>query len=537
MSPLVVASTLPPGRWFDVVIFDEASQIQPAQAISAISRGRQVVVAGDERQLPPTNFFTVVSDEEPGPEEEILTDGFESVLDVLAATLPTRRLTWHYRSRDERLIAFANPAMYDGALTTFPGTSIESSVRFEPVDGQAKVVHGATSIETTESEVDRVVELVLEHARTRPDETLGVITLGINHANRIDEALTRALRGHSEVSSFFGDERDERVFIKNLERVQGDERDAIILSVGYGKTPHGRVLHHFGPLNLEGGERRLNVAMTRARQRMTVVSALRAVDLDPERLRARGAQMLREFLAYAESGGTDVASVARTGPAAVVDPLRLDLAARLRDAGLTVHEDYGTARHRIDLVVEDPYHRGRGLVAVETDGPRYAALRSTRDRDRLRPEQLERLGWQHLRVWSTDLFRDPAREISRIVALARDDRHVGDPGQDDPAPEAGDGQHSADAIGSDAGHDSGPDPDAGADRTQTEKPTAPEPVAARGRRKRRRVFRKGTGAAASLDREDFGSPRDELDLGWGEAPRDESSRDRWLEAQRPPHYE
>jgi hypothetical protein len=534
MSPLVVASTLPPGRWFDVVIFDEASQIQPAQAISAISRGRQVVVAGDERQLPPTNFFTVVSDEESAADEEVFTDGFESILDILAAALPTRRLTWHYRSRDERLIAFANQAMYDGALTTFPGTSIESSVRFEPVDGLAKVVHGETSIETTESEVDRVVDLVLEHARTRPDETLGVITLGITHRNRIDEALTRALRGSPDVAGFFAEDRDERFFVKNLERVQGDERDAIILSVGYGKTPHGRVLHHFGPLNLEGGERRLNVAMTRARQRMTVVSALRAADLDPDRLRSRGAQMLREFLAYAESGGTNVPAPARTGAAAVVDPLRQDLAARLRHAGLTVHEDYGTARHRIDLVVEDPWHRGRGLVAVETDGPRYAARRSTRDRDRLRPEQLERLGWEHLRVWSTDLFRDPAREISRIVALARDDRRVGDPFE--PAAEPVDVGGPADDH--DVEEHSTTEPDIGAGGPEADEPAEAEPAGVRGRRKRRRVFRKGTGAAASLDSsEDYGPPPEELDLGWGDAPRDESSRDRWLEAQRPPHYE
>ena len=537
MSPLVVASTLPPGRWFDVVIFDEASQIQPAQAISAISRGRQVVVAGDERQLPPTNFFTVVSDEEPSADDEVLTDGFESILDILAAALPTRRLTWHYRSRDERLIAFANQAMYEGALTTFPGTSIESSVRFEPVAGQAKVVHGATSIETTESEVDRVVELVLEHARTRPDETLGVITLGITHANRIDEALTRALRAAPDVAAFFAEDRDQRFFVKNLERVQGDERDAIILSVGYGKTPHGRVLHHFGPLNLEGGERRLNVAVTRARQRMTVVSALHAVDLDPDRLRSRGAQMLRDFLAYAESGGTNLPSVARTGPAAVVDPLRQDLATRLRQAGLTVHEDYGSAGHRIDLVVEDPWHSGRGLVAVETDGPRYAARLSTRDRDRLRPEQLERLGWHHLRVWSTDLFRDPAREISRIVALARDDRRVGDPAPQEPDAEPVDEQDRVEDAGVDAEDAAGPGPAPDGDAPGTDEPKSPEPVPARGRRKRRRVFRKGTGAAASLDSEDYGPASDELDLGWGDVPSDAPARDRWLEAQRPPHYE
>src|SRR4051794_19998151 len=416
MSPLVVASTLPPGRWFDVVIFDEASQVQPAQAISAISRARQVVVAGDERQLPPTNFFTVVADDEgttSTPPDETLTEGFESVLDVLAAALPTRNLSWHYRSRDERLIAFANQSMYDGRLTTFPGTSLGSAVTFEPVDGQAVVQPGVDTIETTDGEVARVVELVLEHARTRRTESLGVIALGIKHADRLEEAITGALRTAPDVAAFFDDSRDERFFVKNLERVQGDERDAIILSIGYGKTPHGRVLHRFGPLNIEGGERRLNVAVTRARARMTVVSALRAADLDPSRLKARGALMLRDFLAYAESGGSarDEGTLFATAPA-TADPLRHDLAERLRREGLTVHEDYGTASHRIDLAVEDPYHRARGLVAVETDRARYGALRSARDRDRLRPAQRRRRGGVQGGVWTPGVFRAPARETA-----------------------------------------------------------------------------------------------------------------------------
>ncbi|WP_404391816.1 AAA domain-containing protein [Humibacillus xanthopallidus] len=559
MSPLVVASTLPPGKWFDVVIFDEASQVQPAQAISAISRARQVVVAGDERQLPPTNFFTVVSDDEGAasatPADETLTDGFESVLDVLSAALPTRDLTWHYRSRDERLIAFANAQMYDGRLTTFPGTAIDSAVVFEPVDGQAVVQAGVDTIETTDGEVARVVELVLEHARTRPNESLGVIALGIRHATRLDEAVTNALRDAPELAAFFADDRDERFFVKNLERVQGDERDAIILSIGYGKTPHGRVLHRFGPLNIEGGERRLNVAITRARSRMTVVSALRATDLDPTRLKARGALMLRDFLAYAEAGGGrgDEDTLFANAPT-TTDPLRSDLAARLRREGLTVHEDFGTANHRIDLVVEDPYHRGRGLLAVETDGPRYAALHSTRDRDRLRPDQLMRLGWLHERAWTTDLFRDPAREIARIVTIVKaiqppapqppDDTVT--PGEDEGAADAevDAGADTTGAAASDGGGGDDGSATSGAD-------SAPAAGAAKAKRKRRRVFRKGTGAAAEPDGDGTGASgavpsepgpalgrsSDELDLGWGERPTGSGVGDTWLQEQRPPHYE
>ncbi|GGM96569.1 hypothetical protein GCM10009721_24030 [Terrabacter tumescens] len=548
MSPLVVASTLPPGRWFDVVIFDEASQVQPAQAISAISRARQVVVAGDERQLPPTNFFTVVSDDESdaaAPADETLTEGFESVLDVLAAALPTRNLNWHYRSRDERLIAFANEAMYDGRLTTFPGTSLDSAVTFEPVDGQAVVQPGVDTIETTDGEVARVVELVLEHARTRPAESLGVIALGIKHADRLEEAITEALRTAPDVAAFFDDARDERFFVKNLERVQGDERDAIILSIGYGKTPHGRVLHRFGPLNIEGGERRLNVAITRARSRMAVVSALRAIDLDPGRLKARGALMLRDFLAYAEGGGGagDEDTLFASAPV-TSDPLRHDLAERLRRHGLTVHEDYGTASHRIDIAVEDPYHRGRALIAVETDGERYAALRSTRDRDRLRPEQLARLGWVHERVWSTDVFRDPAREIARIVNLARSSppppaaeaaEETSGPVEEPQAKQGSDADATSDGAGDAASSDEGSTAAAAVPATQE----APAP-----KRKRRRVFRKGTAAAESTSETDGSEPGaalgrsgDELDLGWGERPSSSGLGDRWLQEQRPPHYE
>jgi len=504
MSPLVVASILPAGRWFDVVIFDEASQIPPAQAVSAISRATQVVVAGDERQLPPTSFFTAATDEDAtaDPADDSLTEGFESILDVLSAALPVRRLTWHYRSLDERLVSFANAQMYDGALVTFPGTSDEAVVRLEVVDGSAPVQPGLEAIESTQAEVDRVVKLVLSHARTRPNESLGVIALGIKHATRIDLALRSALVGAEGVGDFFDEDVAERFFVKNLERVQGDERDAIILSIGYGKTPHGRVLHRFGPLNLEGGERRLNVAITRARRRMTVVSSFTAADLDPTRLKARGALMLRDFLSYAADGGSQPAPEAPAGPGsrptradairvvAPLDPLVADLASRLRAVGLVVHVSYGTSAQRLDLAVEDPHRRGRVLVAVETDGPRYAAMSSTRDRDRLRIEQLRRLGWEHVRVWSTDLFRDPARDVARVSAAVRAASEALRVGEDATAPQSLEepAQKAADP-----------------NRQATSTRSKPEQT------------------------------RDDTDAGWGERPR-EGSHDQWLREQRPPHW-
>ena len=444
MSPLVVAGALPPGTLFDVVIFDEASQIPPAQAVSAIARAHQVVVAGDDRQLPPTTFFTSAADD---PADEVaiegsevnLTSGFESVLDVLAAVVPVRRLAWHYRSADERLIAFPNDHLYDGRLVTFPGTGADSPLRVEHVDGVGVLTEGSEGVETTTTEVERVVSLVLEHARTRPGESLGVIALGITHATRLEEAIRAAVAAEADLAPFFDEERAERFFVKNLERVQGDERDAIILSIGYGKTPHGRVIYRFGPINQEGGERRLNVAITRSRRRMTVVSALRSDDLDPERLNSRGARMLRDFLAYAERAGRGELPPTVSARGGELPLVMHEMARGLRGHGLVVHEGYGHGEAPVDLAIEDPDNPGVLALAVESDGPQYAALATVRDRDRLRAEHLARLGWVHHRVWTADVFRDPARDVSAIVRLAhrRDPAPAGqlalEPAADSPA--------------------------------------------------------------------------------------------------------
>jgi len=507
MSPLVVASTLPAGQWFDVVIFDEASQIPPAQAISAISRASQVVVVGDELQLPPSGFsIAAVDDEGVVPSSEAASgDRDTSILDVLAAVLPTHRLTWHYRSLDERLVSFSNARMYEGSLITFPGTGDEAVVRLEVVNGSGPVQPGVEAIESTPAEVDRVVQLVLAHSRRRSGESLGVIALNSHHATLIDDALRLALGDGlgAGVGDFFDQDRPERFFVKSLDRVQGDERDAVILSVGYGKTPHGRVLHHFGALNLEGGERRLNVAITRARRRMTVVSSFGAGDLDPARLKAPGACMLRDFLSHAAQGGAQTPSSGRVGsdsdsvgigadegvgPGAHRDPLVANLASRLRAEGLVVHFRYGTSAQPLELAVEDPQQAGRVLVVVETDGLPYAAMSSTRDRDRLRVEQLRRFGWEHVRVWSTDLFRDPARDVARVSAAVR--------------------------AASAARPVRTPVP---ADRRHGDAQEADQK------------------AQFAVSGHQLEQSRDDTDAGWGES-HDEDLQDEWLRNQRPPHW-
>ncbi len=345
MSPLIVSQVLPLSRLFDLVIFDEASQVVPADAIGSIIRAHQVVVAGDDRQLPPTSFFRQSDAGDCGDDDDedsvSLSAGFESILDALRPLLPTCPLSWHYRSRDERLVAFSNERIYGGALTTFPGVARDDCLRHVVVDPSRHVGAprpGGGEERSVAAEVDEVVRLILEHARVRPGESLGVIALGLRHAERVDAAVRAALASgnFADVEAFFAEDVPEPFFVKNLERVQGDERDAIILSVGYGKHPDGRMRYQWGPLLRDGGERRLNVAATRARRRLTVVSSFSSHDVDPGRLTKAGARMLADYLEYAGSGGTPVAaSGARAAGhgGAGTDAFTTDVAARLAQLG------------------------------------------------------------------------------------------------------------------------------------------------------------------------------------------------------------
>ena len=419
MSPLVVAQLLPltASPPFDVVVFDEASQIPPADAISSLLRGRQAVVAGDPKQLPPGSFFTSSSEDEEEDEghDAPLTEDVESILDVMSVLLQSTRgrrmLGWHYRSRDERLIAFSNHHVYDRSLTTFPGAIPDECVTHVEVPFSV----GASSISGSYSpEVEQVVELVLLHAAERSDESLGVIALGSVHANRIAEALRLRRRDRPELDDFFSETNQEPFFVKNLERVQGDERDAIILTIGYGRTADGRMRYNFGPINQEGGWRRLNVAVTRAKRRMTAVSCFSADDMDPERLHNDGVRMLRDYIAYAGSGGRVLGSVDTEAPP--LNPFELDIKRRLEARGMSLQTQYGVSGYRIDFAVMHPQERGRPILAIEADGAQYHSAQSTRDRDRLRQENLERLGWRFHRIWSTEWFHNPELEADRAYA-------------------------------------------------------------------------------------------------------------------------
>ncbi|MFL5963285.1 MAG: AAA domain-containing protein [Gaiellaceae bacterium] len=444
MSPLVVSQLLPPKQYFDVVIFDEASQVTPSDAIPSLLRGRQLVIAGDEKQLPPTAFFVSESpeeededgDEQATPRPSVAgTVGFESILDALGSLLRPRMLRWHYRSRDERLIAFSNAHIYDRMLVTFPGVGGDQILR------HVLIPHDPTAATNSPSpEVDAVVDLMFEHARERPGESLGVIAMGMKHADRIDECRLQRLREdadlEAEVGDFFREDKEERFFVKNLERVQGDERDAIILSIGYGKNARGDLPYHFGPLLSEGGERRLNVAITRAKHRITLVSSFSTRDMDPERSKAPGVELLRQYLQYVDSGGENLGDAIIDKPA--LNPFEVDVRDTLNRHGLKLVAQYGSSGYWIDYAVAHPTQPGRFVLAIECDGATYHSSESARDRDRLRQEQLERVGWRFHRIWSSEWFYNRDKCVGKVLDAYRQAVESADredaPGANEPTP-------------------------------------------------------------------------------------------------------
>lgn len=410
-SPLSVSQLLDANRrYFDVVIFDEASQVLPEDAVPAILRAERVVVAGDKYQLPPTTFFAAGADDS-DEDSESPAEGFESLLDLMSSFIEPRMLEWHYRSQCEELISFSNKHIYSDRLVTFPNSSPSSCIShvFVPSmsgkDGQE---------ESASQEVLAVVDLVLKHATDYPNQTLGVITMGIKHANRIQASLDEALKNRPELGSFFDDSRPDRFFIKNIERVQGDERDAIILSVGYGKDRSGNLPYRFGPLLYQGGERRLNVAITRAKQRLTLVSSFEHFDMDPSRSKSRGVELLRLYLQYAASKGRLLGDAGHSD--VPLNPFEQDIFDALEAKGISLIPQWGASSYRIDMVAKHPDRAGQFVLAIECDGATYHSLPTARERDRLRQQQLEALGWRFHRIWSTDWFSRRDSEIEKAVA-------------------------------------------------------------------------------------------------------------------------
>lgn len=414
MSPLSVAQYLAPGQVkFDLVVMDEASQLKPEDAIGALARGGQIVIVGDPKQLPPTTFFQRINldgEEEEDDSQTAIEEG-ESILDV-ASTLfqPVRRLRWHYRSRHHSLIAFSNKEFY-GDLVVFPSAYNEDpslGVKYNFVSD------GVFENHRNPREAAVVVDAVLEHMREHPDESLGIVTLNFEQRELVEELLDRWLRTDPAAIAYQERMRggQDALFVKNLENVQGDERDVMFISTTYGPDARGNQYQRFGPINGANGHRRLNVLFTRAKKRTVVFSSL-----DPDRIQTTpnspwGLRALKEYLVFARTG---ILEQADQGGEQLVNDFERSVAFVLKDKGYDVVPQVGVAGFFIDIGVKHPAKAGAFLLGIECDGATYHSAKSARDRDRLRQEILVNLGWKIHRVWSTDWFRNRDGEIKRML--------------------------------------------------------------------------------------------------------------------------
>jgi very-short-patch-repair endonuclease len=426
MSPLSVSQFLPADSdkmQFDVVVFDEASQILPEDALGAIYRGKQVVITGDNQQLPPTTFFQQMAGDDGADEAEDETPLFESVLDAsLGAGLPRKLLRWHYRSRHEHLIAFSNQRFYEGRLVTFPAAWSDGpglGVKFHHVpDG----IYDRGGRRDNPREAQVVADLVFDHFQQTPDLTLGIIAFSYAQMNAIEDEIERRLHSEPGMERFFHGDRLEGFFVKNLETVQGDERDVIVLSVGYGKDAQGKMALNFGPLNREGGARRLNVAVTRARRKLILVSSIQVRDLEGSASETIG--HLRQYLDFAQRGVIAIQPNRDSTAGEAGHGLETEVRGELTKLGYECVPQVGCGAYRIDLGVVDPKHAGRFLMGIEFDGPSYNQAGTARDRDRLRPEVLRQLGWNLHRIWSPDwLYRreEVVERLAQALAAAKND--------------------------------------------------------------------------------------------------------------------
>lgn len=416
MSPLSVAQYLPADHsLFDVVIFDEASQITVWDAVGALARGKQVIVAGDPKQMPPTNFFAR-SDDNPDGDVDVEGD-LESILDeMLGASIPQRTLNLHYRSRRESLIAFSNSRYYDSSLVTFPApVHPDHGIRLVRPSG----FYARGGARHNEGEAKAVVaEVVRRLTHTDPaisKNSIGVVTFNSEQQMLIENLLDDARSQRPDIEWAFSRETTlEPVFVKNLETVQGDERDVILFSVTYGPDLSGHVTMNFGPLNRSGGERRLNVALTRARSELVVFSTLDPKRIDLSRTQARAIVDLKHFLEYAEQGASALGAAVHGSKGDFESPFEEAVARALRSRGWNIHTQIGVSAYRIDLGVVHPDFPGKYLAGVECDGAMYHSSAFARERDKIRQSVLEGLGWTLFRVWSTDWWAHPTKAIDRL---------------------------------------------------------------------------------------------------------------------------
>lgn len=412
MGPMSVAQYLEPGQFnFDLVVMDEASQIKPQDALGAVARGAQLVVVGDPKQLPPTSFFDrIVEDED---DDTTAIEESESILDATLPLFKARRLRWHYRSQHESLISFSNHSFYGSDLVLFPSpynSSDNYGVHF------SRVKRGCFVNRRNMEEAKIISESVREHFKHRPEETIGVVAMSAEQRLQIERAIETLAKDDESFQILLDNDslRREALFVKNLENVQGDERDVIYISMTYGpQEPGGNVFQRFGPINSDVGWRRLNVLFTRSKKRMHIFSSMGSDDIVIDATKKRGVRALRDFLAYCETGILHKTEIITGRPpdsdfeVAVMDALLKE--------GFECIPQVGVAGFFIDVAVVDPGNPGRYLMGIECDGATYHSAKSARDRDRLRQSILERLGWKIKRIWSTDWFKNPTAELVPII--------------------------------------------------------------------------------------------------------------------------
>jgi very-short-patch-repair endonuclease len=413
MGPRSVAQYLQPGAVeFDLLVIDEASQMRPADALGAVARCKQLVVVGDSKQLAPTSFFDRVIESDEEDEERFEATVSESILDAVSPVFSRRQLRWHYRSRHPSLIAFSNRQFYDNRLMLFPSPHFSGEalgIRCHQVsDG---VFNDQVNVAEAVQVADRVRELLLENTAL----SLGVATMNAKQRDLIE----RLLEEHAKEDEIFAQaweknrSVDESLFIKNLENVQGDEREVMIISCTYGRnSPGGRVMQRFGPINSPEGGRRLNVLFTRSRTRMEIFTSMVSSDVLVSEQSSEGVRALRGMLRYAETGVIEGAAISGREPDS---DFEIAVARMLQEHGYEVACQIGVAGFFIDLGVKHPQRDGEYILGVECDGAAYHSSKSARDRDRIRQEILEGMGWKISRIWSTDWFHDPERAIKPVL--------------------------------------------------------------------------------------------------------------------------
>ena len=425
MSPLSVSLFLEAQSYdFDLVIFDEASQVRTEDAIGAIMRGKQVIIVGDSKQLPPTNFFsTSINNEDFDVDSEEALESsdvgsYESILDEAVTILPHQSLRWHYRSRHEHLIAFSNLKIYNNRLVTFPSSTEKApdcGVEYIYVENG---VYNRGKQKNNLEEAKKVSDLVFEHIENYGNtRSLGVVTFSEAQQDAVEAAIRQKRIEDSRYEDFFGEDKEEPFFIKNLENVQGDERDTIIFSIGYARNSNGSLSMNFGPLNKPGGERRLNVAITRAKRNVKLVGSIRPTDIDAGKTNSEGVKLLRSYIEFAKEGCVALARELNYNLDLEFDsPFETSVYDFLDSKGYKVATQVGCSGYRIDMAVKHPKYSGEFAIGIECDGAMYHSARTARERDRLRQTVLEDMGWTIYRIWSTDWIKDQKSEEEKLLS-------------------------------------------------------------------------------------------------------------------------